>query len=158
MASVRELGVATVALLLGTAATVTNGSSARAADSAPNTAVLTRSYDNGRTGANLNETNFTPALVASKGLKRVKSFHLDDDPRIEAQPLYVPGIQMPDGQKHNVLFVASMGNHVWAFDVDGSQFWKTPALGTPFDPPKHSNRDGIVRPRLTGGARIQADT
>jgi hypothetical protein len=134
MASVRELGAATVALVLGTAATVTNGSSARAADSAPNTAVLTRSYDNGRTGSNLNETNFTPALVASKGLKRVKSFHLDDDPRIEAQPLYVPRIQMPDGQKHNVLFVASMGNH----DVDGSQFWKTPALGTPFDPPRNT--------------------
>jgi len=142
MASVRELGVATVALVLGAAATVTNGSSARAADSAPNTAVLTRSYDNGRTGANLNETHFTPALVASKGLKRVKSFQLDDDPRIEAQPLYVPGIQMPDGQKHNVLFVASMGNHVWAFDVDSSQFWKTPALGTPFDPPETQQPGG----------------
>jgi hypothetical protein len=59
------------------------------------TAVLTRSYDNGRTGANLTETTLTPAVVAGKGLARVRSFDLtdggfQDDPRIEAQPLYVP--------------------------------------------------------------------
>ena len=107
-----------------------------AADEPVGTAVLTRSYDNGRTGANLSETHFTPALVTSKGLKRVRSFQIDDDPRIEAQPLYVPGAQMPDGKKHNVLFIASMGNHVWAFDVDGSGVWKTPTLGTPFNPPE----------------------
>ena len=70
------------------------------------TAVLTRSYDNGRTGANLTETILTPDLVQHKKLKRVRSFVLqDDDPRIEAQPLYVPQLTMPDGHKHNVLFV-----------------------------------------------------
>jgi hypothetical protein len=134
MASVR---IMTAALVLAIAGTVTNGQSARAADDASGIAVLTRSYDNGRTGANLSEKHFTPALVASKGLAKVKSFEVDDDPRIEAQPLYVPGIQMPDGKKHNVLFVASMGNHVWAFDVDGAGVWKTPSLGTPFDPPEN---------------------
>jgi len=134
MSSVR---IMTAALVLATAGTVTNGPSARAADDAPGVAVLTRSYDNGRTGANLSEKHLTPALVASKGLTKVKSFEVDDDPRIEAQPLYVPGIQMPDGKKHNVLFVASMGNHVWAFDVDGPGVWKTPSLGTPFDPPEN---------------------
>jgi hypothetical protein len=107
-----------------------------AADEPLGTAVLTRSYDNGRTGANLSETHFTPALVTSKGLKRVRSFQIDHDPRIEAQPLYVPGAQMPDGKKHNVLFIASMANHVWAFDVDGSGVWKTPTLGSPFNPPE----------------------
>jgi outer membrane protein assembly factor BamB len=103
------------------------------------TAVLTRSYDNGRTGANLTETTLTPALVGSKGLARVRSFDLTDgafkdDPRIEAQPLYVPNLAMPDGHKHDVLFVASMGNRIWAFDVDGNGVWKTPTLGTPFKP------------------------
>jgi hypothetical protein len=98
------------------------------------TAVLTRSYDNGRTGANLTETTFTPTLVSNKGLKRVRSFTIDDDPRIEAQPLYVPNLLMPDGNKHDVLFVASMGNHIWAFDVNGNGVWKTPALGAPFRP------------------------
>ena len=156
MASVRELGIATVAVALGTAAAVTNGPSTRAADGAPGTAVLTRSYDNGRTGTNPTETHFTPALVASRGLKKVKSFQVDDDPRIEAQPLYVPSIQMPDGQKHNVLFVASMGNHVWAFDVDGSEFWKTPALGAPFNPPENQ-QPGRHRSTAIDGWGINID-
>ena len=98
------------------------------------TAVLTRSYDNGRTGANVTETTFTPALVSTKGLRRVRSFNITDDPRIEAQPLYVPNLRMPDGIKHDVLFVASMGNHIWAFDVNGNGSWQTPTLGTPFRP------------------------
>ena len=98
------------------------------------TAVLTRSYDNGRTGANLTETAFTPALVGAKGLRRIRSFNIDDDPRIEAQPLYVPDLKMPDGNKHNVLFVASMANQIWAFDTNGNGMWKTPVLGTPYRP------------------------
>jgi hypothetical protein len=103
------------------------------------TAVLTRSYDNGRTGANLTEATFTAALIAGKGLSKVRSLNLidgnfKDDPRIEAQPLYVPNLKMPDGNKHDVLFVASMGNFIWAFDVNGNGFWKTPMLGTPYKP------------------------
>jgi hypothetical protein len=100
------------------------------------TAVLTRSYDNGRTGANLTETGLTPDKVAEKKLRRVRSFVLaGDDPRIEAQPLYVPGLTMPDGKKHDVVFVASMGNLIWAFDVDGNGVWKTDQLGQPYNPP-----------------------
>lgn len=98
------------------------------------TEVLTRSYDNGRTGANTTETTLTPALVTNKGLVRVRSFAIDDDPRIEAQPLYLPNVEMPDGKAHDVLFVASMGNHIWAFDVNGNGIWKTPQLGTPLRP------------------------
>ncbi len=109
------------------------------------TPVLTRSYNNGRTGANTSEQTLTPALVAGKGLHRVRSFQLvGDDPRIEAQPLYVPGVQMPDGKQHNVLFVASMGNIVWAFDVDGNGVFKTPQLGVPFNPPA-TNKPGTHR-------------
>jgi hypothetical protein len=104
------------------------------------TAVLTRSYDNGRTGANMTETTLTPAKVAAKGLRRARSFVLqDDDKRIEAQPLYVPGITMPDGHEHDVLFVASMGNIIWAFDVDGHGVWKTGQLGEPYKPAHDPN-------------------
>jgi hypothetical protein len=117
------------------------------------TPVVTRSYDNGRTGANMSETALTPALIASKGLRRVKSFQVDDDPRIEAQPLYVPGLKMPDGNLHDVLFVASMGNHVWAFDVDGKGAWKTPQLGVPFHPPE-TNKPGKHRSTSIDSAGI----
>jgi hypothetical protein len=101
--------------------------------------VVTRSYDNGRTGANTSETILTPQLLSSKGLKKAKSLVVDDDPRIEAQPLYVPRLQMSDGKIHNVIFVATMANQVWAFDADAGQgkdlLWKT-SLGTPFRPPE----------------------
>jgi len=101
------------------------------------TPVLTRSYDNGRNGANTTETVFTPALVQSKGLRRVKSLTISDDQRIEATPLYVPNLLIK-GKRHNVVFVASMGNHVFAFDADAPQgqdlLWTSTLLGTPLDP------------------------
>ncbi|MBV8119479.1 MAG: hypothetical protein JO081_06025 [Alphaproteobacteria bacterium] len=102
------------------------------------TLVLTRSYNNGRTGADLTETQLTPQHIAAKGMTRVKSLVVDDDPRIEAQPLYVPDLRMSDGRAHNVVFIATMGNHVFAFDADAPQgrdlLWKT-FLGEPYRPP-----------------------
>jgi len=98
------------------------------------TSVLTRSYDNGRTGAITNETTLTPDIVAH-GLTKRLSLSIPDDPRIEAQPLYVPGMLMPDGKRHDVLYAFSMANTVWAFDArDGTVLWHTRSLGTPFRP------------------------
>ncbi len=103
------------------------------------TPVLTRSYNNGRTGANTTETTLTPQVVATKGLTKLKSLGIPDDPRVEAQPLYVPGLVMKKDKKpHNVVFVASMGNHVYAFDADAPQgqdlLWTSTLLGKPFVP------------------------
>jgi hypothetical protein len=103
----------------------------------PATPVLTRSYDNTRNGSNTTETTFTPQLVAAKGLTKVKSLTITDDPRIEAQPLYVPGL-MINGKPHNVVFVSSMGNHVFAFDADASEgqdlLWTSTLLSSPYMP------------------------
>jgi hypothetical protein len=52
MASVRDVWMAAAATL----------QSALPADEVPRTSVLTRSYDNGRTGANLTETHFSRPL------------------------------------------------------------------------------------------------
>ena len=50
--------------------------------------VLTRSFDAARTGSNRNETQLTPQNVGSNLLvKRPFSLDVNDDPRIEAQPL-----------------------------------------------------------------------
>lgn len=87
--------------------------------------VLTRSYDNGRTGANRQETVLTPKKVAGNALTKLFSMHFDDDPRLEAQPLYVSGVAMSDGHTHDVLFVCTMANNVWAFDAKtGKEIWK----------------------------------
>jgi outer membrane protein assembly factor BamB len=109
------------------------------------TAVLTRSYDNGRTGANTSETVLTPAVV-SRGLRKVFSLRITDDPRIEAQPLYVPCLKMNDGQKHDVLYVFSMANTVWAFDANtGKTIWTKPVSLGPSFYPKVTSKPGEHR-------------
>jgi outer membrane protein assembly factor BamB len=95
--------------------------------------VLTRSYDNRRTGANSVEKTLTPGNVA--GLKKLRELTIDagDDPRIEAQPLYIPQLQIAGGL-HDVVIVCTMANNVYAFDVSsGAKLWKT-NLGTPISP------------------------
>jgi outer membrane protein assembly factor BamB len=62
-----------------------------------------------------------------------------DDPRVEAQPLYVSGLVVKkDNKPHNVVFVASMGNHVYAFDADAPEgqdlLWTSTLLAKPFTP------------------------
>jgi outer membrane protein assembly factor BamB len=118
------------------AVTVVSALSLAAASANGGPSVLTRSYDNARTGATTSETILTPDKVA-QGMKKLLSIQIPDDPRIEAQPLYVPGIVMPDGHKHDVLYVFSMANTVWAFDANtGAALWPQPAfLGNPFRPP-----------------------
>src|SRR5215472_5017079 len=96
--------------------------------------VLTRSYNNARTGANSAETALTPAAVGSAGVRKLFSMRMTDDARgAEAQPLIVPDITMPDGNKHDVAYLCSMANTIWAFDAnDGTQLWQNPiALGMP---------------------------
>jgi outer membrane protein assembly factor BamB len=49
--------------------------------------------------------------------------------QIYAQPLYVHALAMPQGVR-NVLFVATEGNWVYAFDADqGNQLWRLPLPG-----------------------------
>src|SRR5580700_7915229 len=76
--------------------------------------VLTRHNDNQQTGANLSETVLNTSNVATNF---GKLFTLPVDDQIYAQPLYAS--QMPiAGGTHNVVFAATMGNSVYAFDAD----------------------------------------
>ena len=83
--------------------------------------VLTYHNDNARSGANLNETQLTLAnvVVGSFG----KLFELNVDGVVYAQPLYMSGLNI-NGAVHNVVFVATENNSVYAFDGDtGAQLW-----------------------------------
>lgn len=106
--------------------------------------VLTRSYDNARTGSNRQETRLTPKNVGANLMVKKLSLKFDDDPRLEAQPLYVSGVKLGDGQQHDVLFVCTMANNVWAFDAnDGKTLWAAPTnLGPPVKP-KPTPHDGF---------------
>src|SRR2546425_8072571 len=98
--------------------------------------VVTRSYDIARTGVNTSETALTPRRVGDGFLTKHFSLNFNDDPRLEAQPLYVPGVKMNDGQVHDVVYVCTMANNIWAFDAnDGTPIWQQPVnLGRPIKP------------------------
>jgi len=93
------------------------------------TPVLTGQYNNYRTGANLSETTLTPANVSASTFGLL--FSQTVDANIFAQPLYVPGLTI-NGAVHNVAFVATLNNSVYAFDADTLQpaLWQA-SLGTP---------------------------
>lgn len=87
------------------------------------TAVYQRGYDANVSGALLSETRLTTSNVAQASFGRL--FSLPVDGRIYAQPLYVPGLNVAGKGVHNVLFVATMTNKLYAFDADaaGAPLW-----------------------------------
>ena len=95
--------------------------------------VLTQHNDNSRTGQNQQETilNTSTVNVANFG----KLFSLPVTGNIFAQPLYVPGLTI-GGATHNVVYVATAENNVYAFDADSGNttpLWVVGqnALGSP---------------------------
>ncbi len=82
--------------------------------------VTTYHYNNARTGATLNETALTTSNVNVNTFGKL--FSLPVDGQIYAQPLYIPGVVIPQQGTHNVLYVATQNNSVYAYDADsGSQ-------------------------------------
>ncbi len=86
--------------------------------------VLQRGYDAGVTGANLAETTLTTANVTAGGFGLVFTLPVDDN--VMAQPLYVPNVAIPGQGTHNVLYVATMSDSLYAFDADsgGAPLWQ----------------------------------
>ena len=78
--------------------------------------VLTAQYDNARTGANRNEGMLTPRNVNVTQFGKLFAFKVDGD--VYAQPLYMPDLEVPGKGKHNVVFVATENDSVYAFDAD----------------------------------------
>ena len=83
---------------------------------------MTSRGDNARDGANTNETLLTPANVNKAGFGRLFSFPVDNV--VMAQPLYVPNVNIPGQGTHNVLYVVTQADSVYAIDADtGAQLW-----------------------------------
>jgi hypothetical protein len=103
----------------------TVSASAQAIVSNPGAAVDVATYKNDlvRSGLNPHETTLTPANVRSAtfGLLRV----LPGDGPVYAQPLYLSMLNVA-GIAHNVVFVATEHNSVYAYDADtGAKLWQS---------------------------------
>src|SRR2546426_7878459 len=91
----------------------------------PSQGVFTYHNDLARTGQNLNETILSPSNVNSTSFGKL--FANPVDGQVYAQPLYVANVVIPDQGTHNVVYVATENNTVYAFDADtqGAPLWHT---------------------------------
>jgi len=80
--------------------------------------VLTYHNDDARDGAFTQETTLAPSSVTTSQFGKLRAYPVDGE--IYAQPLYVPQLAIA-GATHNVVFVATENNTVYAFDGDGLQ-------------------------------------
>ncbi|HKE21903.1 MAG TPA: hypothetical protein VKB88_05895 [Bryobacteraceae bacterium] len=93
--------------------------------------VWTSQNDNARTSANTRETILTPANVNSGQFGKIFTLPVDGD--IYAQPLYIPAVDVPGKGRHNVLYVATEHDSIYAFDADGGSrepLWHTNFLNS----------------------------
>jgi hypothetical protein len=95
--------------------------------------------DDGRTGQNLTETVLTTGNVNPQQFGKLFTYPVDG--QIYAEPLYVPGVSVPGQGLHNVVYVATENDSVYAFDADGTA--STPLWQVSF---------------LTGGAQTLSTT
>lgn len=80
--------------------------------------VITWHYDNLLSGANTNETILTPQNVNKVSFGKL--FTQSVDGAIVGQALYLPNVTIPGAGVHNVVYVATMNDSVYAFDADSS--------------------------------------
>jgi hypothetical protein len=92
--------------------------------------VTERSYNQNRTGVNAAETILTPANVSASTNQFHRRFVMKVDGKIEGSPLFLSGVTIAGGV-HNVVYVATMHNTVYAFDADTGLQLSARWLGDP---------------------------
>jgi hypothetical protein len=90
--------------------------------------VTTYHYDNYRTGWNQNETTLTQSNVVEATFGLLQTVTLDD--QVDAQPLIVSGLTI-NGSQHNVVYVATESNSVYALDASSGAVLVKTNLGNP---------------------------
>jgi hypothetical protein len=133
-ACVRLLAGASLAIILIVAGTTTV---------AAQTAVTTYHNDNYRTGWNSSETVLTPANVNSSQFGQLGAVEVDD--QVDAQPLLVPGVNITAGNHqgpHDVVYVATGNDTVYAIDANAGTVLLSNHLGTPVRAPLGCNNNG----------------
>jgi hypothetical protein len=126
---------------LVTATSVTDGSKSATSTIAVTDLAAVSTYHNNlaRDGTNTHEYALSPSAVSSTTFGKLFSCPVDG--AVYAQPLWIPNLAIGGGN-HNVVFVATQHDSVYAFDAEGgsggtcTQYWKVSLLngGTPVNP------------------------
>lgn len=102
--------------------------------------VLTQHNDNTRSGWNANETALTTSNVNVLQFGAVFTLSVDD--QVYAQPLVVGHVAVGDGY-HNVVYVATVNNTIYAYDGDnGKLYWQANYTAPGMRPPTNSDMTG----------------
>jgi hypothetical protein len=111
----RALRVAAAALAVSMPALATN--------------VVTYHYDNLRTGWNQSETTLTTATVGSGAFGLQHQVALDE--QVDAQPLFVAGQTITGHGLHDVIYVATENNTIFAIDANSGTVLLRQNYGSP---------------------------
>jgi len=91
------------------------------------TNVTTYHNDNARSGQNLTETILTPSNLNSSSFGKL--FVISVDGKVDAQPLYLTQVSIPNQGTHNVVYVVTEHGSVYGFDADsGMLLWHVSML------------------------------
>lgn len=106
-------------------------------------AVTTYHVDNNRTGWNSHETTLTPSNVGSSSFQQLLAVTLND--QVDGQPLYVPGVNITTGSHqglHDVAYVATESNTIYAIDAESGTVLLSPNFGTAVSYPLGCTNNG----------------
>jgi hypothetical protein len=107
------------------------------------TAVTTYHNDNQRTGWNSSETVLTPTTVGASSFGLLAKIALDD--QVDGQPLVAPGVTITTGNNqgvHDVVYIATGNDTVYAIDADTGTVLLSQNLGKPVSWPLGCNNNG----------------
>lgn len=132
MPSIITLGLFVTVLVMGSTTQIVMG-----ATPSP-VAVTTYHYDNLRTGWNQHETTLTASSFPGNfGI--LQTVTLDD--QVDAQPLIIPGLAIAGGT-HDVVYVATESNTIYAIDASSGAILLSRNLGDPVPTPLGCNNNG----------------
>ena len=104
------------------------------------TSVLTQHNANDRAGWNDKETLLTTSNVNVGQFGRLFSLAVDD--QVYAQPLVIGKLAIKGGE-HNVVYIATVNNTVYAYDGDdGTLYWKANYTASGMRPPRNTDMTG----------------
>ncbi len=127
-------------LLLVLLATCKDNPTAPSTTNAQSMSVLTQHNDNTRSSWNDNETALTTTNVNVQQFGLVFTLTVDD--QVYAQPLVVGHLLIAGGY-HNVVYVATVNNTVYAFDGDnGRLYWRNNFTRSGWRAPKNTDMTG----------------